>query len=301
MSKLFFKVAAGDCLKRLKGIETGSIDLVFVDPPFNINYHYDAYDDRKKPEHYLEWCETWLTELYRVCKKHGTFWLAIGDEFVSELDVLSKRLGFYKRSHVLWYYTFGVACQKNFSRSHTHLLYYTKTKSKFTFNHESADLRVPSARQLVYNDKRGNPDGKLPDNTWILSPLDLTSAFSPDEDTWIASRVCGTFGERVDRGEYGGDRGCPQMPSAVMDRIVLACSRPGDTVLDPMSGTFATGASALRHGRSFIGFDVSELYCRRGRERLQGVLHERNSRGKRAAAGAGTPQRPPKGRRSRPT
>jgi site-specific DNA-methyltransferase (adenine-specific) len=275
--KLTMSVRQGDCLKLLPQLAPGSVNLAFCDPPFNINYDYDKYKDNRKPEHYLEWCEQWLSQLSRVVAADGSLWLAIGDEFVSELDVLAKKVGFYKRSHVLWYYTFGVACPKNFARSHTHLLYYTQHKTKFTFNRDSKAVRVPSARQLIYKDTRANPNGKLPDNTWVLSPLDLDKAFTEAEDTWLCSRVCGTFGERQDRGTYGAARGCPQMPLAIMNRIILATSNPGDLVLDPMSGTFSTGAAAVQNRRSFVGFDISAAYCERGTARLRNVANEQRA------------------------
>lgn len=284
--KLICDVRVGDCLKLLPTVDPGSVDLLFCDPPFNINYDYDKYADNKKPEHYLEWCEEWINLCYKAVARHGTFWIAIGDEYVSELDVLAKKAGFYKRTHVVWYYTFGVACPNGFARSHTHLLHYTKTKSKFTFNRDEKKLRVPSSRQLVYNDSRANPDGKLPDNTWVLLPMDLDRAFSKEEDTWLASRVCGTFGERQERGTYGEARSCPQMPLEIMNRIVLACSKPGDLVLDPMSGTFSTGDAAVRNKRSFIGFDISSAYCKRGRDRLRNAIN----------AGNTAPTKPPKRR-----
>lgn len=265
-------IKQGDCLKHFAKLTAGSPKLIFVDPPFNIGYEYNEYNDVRKTEDYLGWCDRWLTACYAALHKHGTLWLAIGDEYVSELDIAAKRIGFWKRSHVVWHYTFGVACAKNFARSHTHLLYYTKTKTQFTFNAEDKDLRVASSRQLVYNDSRANPNGKLPDNTWILSPVDVTKAFSAAQDTWLASRVAGTFGERHERGVAGKKRGCPQMPLAVMERIVRACSNPGDLVLDPMSGTFATGDAALRLGRRFLGFDISAAYCKSGAERLKRAI-----------------------------
>jgi DNA modification methylase len=288
VAKIKYEVKVGDCLKHLPTLAKGSVDLFFVDPPFNIDYEYDKYEDKKKPEHYLEWCEKWIGLAYQAVAPHGTFWIAIGDEYVSELDCLAKAAGFYKRSHVVWYYTFGVNCSKNFARSHTHLLYYTKTKSKFTFNKDDKNLRVKSSRQLVYDDPRANPAGKLPDNTWILSPVDLAKAFTKDEDTWLASRVCGTFGERQDRGTYGEQRGCPQMPLEIMNRIVLACSKPGDLVVDPMSGTFSTGDAAVRNKRSFLGFDISSAYCKRGLDRLRKAAEHAQSK-----PGSG-PRKPPR-------
>lgn len=264
-----------DCIKGLRALPEASADLVFADPPYNIGYQYNTYKDEKKDGDYLAWCLRWLEEVYRVTAKHGTFWLAIGDEWVSELDCAAKSLGFHKRSHVLWYYTFGVCCTKNFARSHTHLLYYTKAKTKFTFRYNDPKVRVPSARQLVYHDRRANKEGKLPDNTWILSPFELKKCFSNKEDTWLESRIAGTFHERAERGTTGVNKGCPQMPLLVMDRIILSCSDRGDLVVDPFGGTFATGSSALRTGRRFIGFDIDTDYCAKGYRRLENIAPAR--------------------------
>lgn len=266
------RIHHGDCVRELSKIDDNSIPLAFVDPPYNIGYEYSIYQDKRKPHDYLDWCREWIAELYRVTAKAGTCWIAIGDEFVSEMDVLAKEAGFYKRSHVVWYFTFSLYCPKNFARSHTHLLYYTKSKTKFTFNKDDSNVRVPSSRQLIYNDARANPAGRLPDNTWVLLPDDLEKAFSRGEDTWLESRICGTFKERHDRGVDGGRKGCPQMPQAVMNRIVLACSNPGDVVLDPMSGTFATGEAAIRNGRQFIGIELSEDYVASGYARMKSVF-----------------------------
>lgn len=242
--------------------------LVFADPPFNLGFDYDRHDDNQDLDDYQAWCAEWLAGVYGLLRSHGSFWLAICDEHVSELDVMAKGLGFHKRSHVVWHYTFGVSCPKNFARSHTHLLYYTKRKTKYTFNSADKKVRVPSARQLVYNDKRANPNGKLPDNTWILAPKDTQKAFVHEDgkwlNTWLASRVCGTFHERV-------DGALNQMPQEIMQRIVLACSNPGDLVLDPFGGTFSTGVAAVTLGRDFHGFDISSKYCGRGRKRLSEV------------------------------
>ena len=119
-----------------------------------------------------------MGEIVRVLKPNGTFWLAIGDEYAAELKVLMQReLRLVCRSWVVWYYTFGVNCKNKFSRSHAHLFHMVKDPKKFTFNAEQ--IRVPSARQLVYGDRRANPKGRLPDDTWILRPQDLPEGFQP--------------------------------------------------------------------------------------------------------------------------
>jgi site-specific DNA-methyltransferase (adenine-specific) len=247
----------------LAHLASGSVDLVFADPPFNIGYEYDNYDDQRDDDDYLKWTRRWTAEAARVLKPDGTFWLAIGDEFAAELKLIVQReLGLTCRSWVIWYYTFGVNCTKNFSRSHTHLFYFVKDQAHFTFNDQA--IRVPSARQEIYSDRRAHPKGRLPDNTWILRPQDVADGFSNEQDTWYVSRVCGTFKERA------GWHGC-QMPEKVLGRIISACSREGELVLDPFGGSGTTLAVAKKLGRRFLGFELSPEYAARLEERLSAI------------------------------
>jgi DNA modification methylase len=102
------KIHHGDCIAGMNALPAGSVDLVFADPPFNIGYDYDVYQDKKEYEHYLGWSRDWIGAVHRVLKPDGTFWLAIGDEYAAELKIESQKLGFHTRSWVIWYYTFGV-------------------------------------------------------------------------------------------------------------------------------------------------------------------------------------------------
>jgi site-specific DNA-methyltransferase (adenine-specific) len=250
----------GDCIRGLSELPARSVDLAFADPPFNIGYDYDVYDDKKAADHYVEWTRQWGIALRRVLKPTGTFWLAIGDEYAAELKVLFQReLGFTCRSWVVWYYTFGVNCKYKFSRSHAHLFHFVMDGANFTFNADA--VKVPSARQLVYADSRAAEKGRLPDDTWILRPQDLPDAFQPDEDTWYYRRVCGTFKERA------GWHGC-QMPEQLLGRIIRACSNPGEIVLDPFAGSGTTLVVAKKLHRQWIGFELSENYVSRIQARL---------------------------------
>ncbi len=123
-----------DCVAGLNKLPAECVDLVFADPPFNIGYKYDEYDDRLEEEKYLEWSEQWMSQVHRVLKANGTFWLAIGDEYAAELKVVAKNLGFHMRNWVVWYYTFGVHCSSKFTRSHAHLFYFVKDPKNFTFH-----------------------------------------------------------------------------------------------------------------------------------------------------------------------
>lgn len=261
-----------DCVAGMKKLGEGSVDLAFADPPFNIGYDYDVYEDRLEAERYLDWSRQWTAEVARVLKPNGTFWLAIGDEFAAELKVmLQQEHGLVCRSWVVWYYTFGVNCKNKFSRSHAHLLYMVKDPQAFTFN--TLSVRVPSARQLVYGDKRANPTGRLPDDTWVLGappetwtlrPQDLPEGFRADADTWFFSRVCGTFKERA------GWHGC-QMPEQLLGRIIRASSNENDLVLDPFAGSGTTLAVAKKLHRRYVGFELSSQYVDQVKKRLAAI------------------------------
>jgi DNA modification methylase len=253
-------IVQGDCVRSLAKLPAGCVDLAFADPPFNIGYDYDVYHDKKGRDEYLGWTRKWIEGVFRVLKPSGTFWLAIGDEYAAEMKVLSQEIGFTARSWVIWYYTFGVNCTHKFTRSHAHLFYFVKDAKDFTFRGGELENRIPSARQLVYNDNRANPRGRLPDDTWILRPQDLGDCFTPAEDTWYFPRVAGTFSERA------GFHGC-QMPEQLLGRIIRLCSDPGDLVIDPFSGSATTLAVAKKLGRKFIGFELSADYVERGSAR----------------------------------
>jgi DNA modification methylase len=247
----------------MRSLADGVIDLAFADPPFNIGYDYDVYDDRRADDEFVSWCRDWMSEVVRLLKPNGAFWLAIGDEYAADLKVLMQReLRLSCRSWVVWYYTFGVNCKYKFTRSHAHLFHMVKDPKDFTFNAD--EIRVPSARQLVYGDSRANPKGRLPDDTWILRPQDLPEGFQPLEDTWYFPRVAGTFKERA------GFHGC-QMPEQLLGRIIRACSQSDEIVLDPFAGSGTTLAVAKKLGRRYLGFELSAEYTRLIKQRLRGI------------------------------
>ncbi|MBI3600226.1 MAG: site-specific DNA-methyltransferase [Nitrospinae bacterium] len=241
------KVYLGDCIKVMKEIPPESIDLVFADPPFNIGIKYDKYNDTLSYDEYYKWSKNWIIETYRLLKKEGSIYIAIGDEFAAEINIILKHTGFYFRNWIIWYYTFGQNQRKKFNRAHTHIFYFTKDKEKFKFNSEA--IRIPSARQLIYNDRRANPQGKIPD------------------DVWEFSRICGTFKERL------ADHPC-QMPESLLERIIGASSNVNDIVLDPFGGTGTTVAVAKKLKRNYITMDISENYYDVIVKRLNGQIEE---------------------------
>jgi site-specific DNA-methyltransferase (adenine-specific) len=245
------RIYQGDCIEVLEGLEEPVADLIFADPPFNIGYKYDVYEDRKKYGEYYAWTEKWMAAcVEKALKPTGSFWVAIGDDYAAEVRVIARKLGLHLRNWVIWHYTFGQSTKKKFARSHTHLFYWTKDAKSFTFNDEA--VRIPSARQTTYADKRANPVGKLPD------------------DVWSFSRLCGTFNERVDW------HPC-QMPERLLERIILVASNKGELVLDPFSGSGTTCAVSARLKRRYVGIDISAEYADKSRKRIADTLAGRRT------------------------
>jgi site-specific DNA-methyltransferase (adenine-specific) len=262
------QIITGDSIKVLNEGPEAWVDLVFADPPFNIGYLYDGYDDHRKAEDYLAFSRDWMKAVKRSLKPNGSFFLAIGDDFAADLCVIARReLGFNLRNWIIWHYTFGQQPKSKFARSHTHILYFTMDEKNFTFNADA--IRVKSARQTTYADLRANPKGKLPDDVWYLRPQEASEAeeqfFAGESDTWNVSRICGTFKERE------GWHGC-QMPINVLNRIILAATKPGDIVLDPFNGSGTTVVSAAMLNRQYVGIDQSEEYVGYARKRLEHAL-----------------------------
>jgi site-specific DNA-methyltransferase (adenine-specific) len=177
-----------------------------------------------------------------VLKPDGSFYIAIGDDYAAYVKVIADELGLFMRNWIIWHYTFGQQAKNKFARSHTHIFYFVKDKKNFTFNDYA--VRVPSDRQLIYNDRRANPIGKMPNDVWT-----------------DFSRVCGTFKERA------GWHPC-QMPEKLLKRIISVSSRPGNCVLDPFSGSGTTASAAKQLGRIYVGIDISETYVENARIRL---------------------------------
>ncbi len=240
-------IYCGDCIGILGENPGFRANLIFADPPFNIGYSYDKYDDNKKYEDYLEWSEQWMQACLDVLADDGSFYIAIGDDYAAEIKIIARKLGLHLRNWIIWHYTFGQQFSTKFARSHTHIFYFVAHPKNFTFN--DLDIRVPSARQLVYKDKRANSKGKVPD------------------DVWRYSRLCGTFRERQ------GWHGC-QMPINLLARIIKASSNPGDIVLDPFNGSGTTTITAAVLNRRYIGIDISENYVESAKKRIDDALKE---------------------------
>ena len=247
MARWVDKVVCGDCLKVLGRMKKDdvAVDLVFADPPFNIGYQYDEYQDNVEEAKYAAWTRKWMQACVDVLKPNGSFYVAIGDDFAAQLRLIGRELGLHLRNWIVWYYTFGQSTTRKFARSHTHVFYFVRDSRDFHFDDKS--IRVLSDRQKEYNDRRANAAGKVPDDVWTQFP-----------------RVCGTFRERL------GDHPC-QMPESLLVRIIRASCPSGGLVLDPFAGSGTTLVAAKKLGRRYVGIELSQSYVRATRKRLRSV------------------------------
>lgn len=287
------EVVQGDCLKLMAQWPAGSVDLIFADPPYNIGFQYDHYDDNRDHDDYVRWTCNWIDGCARLLKPSGSFYVLIGDEYAAETRLHLRKLEDDKkllfRNWIIWHYTFGQRCKVKFNRSHAHLFYCVGAAAfdvknlvkdpPFVFNYDA--IALPSARLTTYADKRANPRGKLPDDIWLLKRYPDTAFwytrpqeaaedpeagyFSSDHDTWYQSRLCGTFRERQQW------HPC-QLPEALLERIIKVSSHEGDLVFDPFTGSGTTLAVAERLKRHWLGCELSNDYVRKALERIKAPL-----------------------------
>jgi site-specific DNA-methyltransferase (adenine-specific) len=233
-------VLTGDCRDVLPTLPAGVASLVIADPMFNQGRPYPGCNDRLPRAAYLNFTDRWLAEVRRVLSPAGSLFVQISDEWAGYLQVRLDALGLTWRNSIVWRYRFGPHLKRKFGRDHQQLLYYTAHRKRFTFNADV--IRVRSARQ-EQGDKRADPRGRVPG------------------DVWHFPRICGTFRER-----WGH---CCQTPEALLERIVLVASDPGDLVLDPLCGTGSALAVARRLGHRYLGIELSEETAALARRRLE--------------------------------
>ena len=180
------EVRHGDCLALLPQIPTGSVHLVFADPPYNIDLDCGEGHNDKLPEHiFIAWCADWMRECHRVLAPDGAMWVLINHENAAAFEFLlrgdvrfafdadpGRQLAgagtFHIRARVTWYESFGINNANNFNRCSRHLFYCVRDPKNFVFHHDAVSR--PSDRQSKYNDARANPAGKLLDDVWFDIP-----------------------------------------------------------------------------------------------------------------------------------
>jgi len=244
-------ILQGDCLEQMRQLPAASIDMIFADPPYNLQLKQDllrpnmtrvdavndAWDKFSSFEDYDAFSRAWLQEARRLLKPDGTIWVIGTYHNIYRLGTILQDLGYWILNDVIWVKTNPMPNFRGvrFSNAHETLIWASREQgAKYTFNHH--------AMKSLHGEKQMRSD-------WLL-PL------------------C-TGKERL---RVNGEKAhSTQKPEALLYRVILSSSQPGDVVLDPFFGTGTTGAVAKALKRHWIGIEREKVYIEAARKRIDSV------------------------------
>jgi modification methylase len=246
-------ILQGDCIAEMARLPDGSVDMIFADPPYNLQLGGDLFrpegsrvdavdDDWDKFESltaYDNFTRDWLEQARRVLKDDGTIWVIGSYHNIYRVGTLLQDADFWILNDIVWRKTNPMPNFRGtrFTNAHETLIWCAKDENaRYTFNYR--------AMKALNDDLQMRSD-------WLLP-------------------IC-AGAERV-KGENGSKAHPTQKPEALLYRIMLACTKPGDVVLDPFFGTGTTGAVARRLGRRWIGIERESAYVKVARERIDSTL-----------------------------
>ncbi len=245
-------IMQGDCIDILSKLPDNSVDLVFADPPYNLQLggdltrpdqsHVDgvtdAWDKFDSFDAYDLFTHAWMEQCRRILKDDGAIWVIGSYHNIFRVGAVLQDQGFWIQNDVIWIKSNPMPNFKGtrFQNAHETLIWAGKSeKSKVTFNYH--------ALKTFNEDKQMRSDWMIP--------------------------LC-TGGERL-KNKAGKKAHPTQKPEALLNRILLATTHPGDIVLDPFSGTGTTAAAAKHLGRQYVGIERDETYVRLSRARLKSI------------------------------
>ena len=253
LDKILNTVINADCVETMQKIADNSIDVIFADPPYNLQLGdalrrpdntdvkgvYEEWDSFESIAEYDRYTKAWLTEARRILKEDGTIWVIGSYHNIFRVGYILQDLGFWILNDIIWNKTNPMPNFKGtrFTNAHETLIWATKNpKAHYTFNYEAM--------------KALNDDVQMR-STWEI-PL------------------C-TGNERLKNKQTGEKLHPTQKPEALLYRVILSSTNVGDIVLDPFFGTGTTGAVAKRIGRNFIGIEKDKTYIEGAKERIKNV------------------------------
>lgn len=224
-----------DNLSLMKSMPSGSVDLVYADPPFGIGKTFTgkcgSFDDSLCGDAFQDWLRPRVEEIHRILAPNGSFFLHMDYHEVHYSKVLCDKI-FGRESfinEIIWQYDFGYRHKKKWSTKHDTILFFAKDPDNYTFNLDQVDLIPKLAPGLPVSKNRKNPGKKT-----------LT-------DVWWNTIVPTNGKERT---------GYPtQKPLAILERIVRVHSNAGDLLLDPFAGAGSFGEASAKLNREFILID----------------------------------------------
>jgi modification methylase len=246
------QIVMGDCIAAMRALPAKSVDMVFADPPYNLQLggelfrpdgsHVDAVtDDWDKFDTFAAYdafTRAWLAEAHRILKDDGTIWVIGSYHNIFRVGAAVQDLGYWILNDIVWRKANPMPNFRGtrFTNAHETLIWASKgEKAKYTFNYRSM--------KTLNDELQMRSDWEFP--------------------------ICGG----QERLKKGGVKVHPtQKPEALIYRILLACTKPGDVVLDPFFGTGTTGAVAKRLGRRWIGIERELAYIDAAAERIAAAL-----------------------------
>ncbi|HEX4078951.1 MAG TPA: site-specific DNA-methyltransferase [Rhizomicrobium sp.] len=247
------RVIEGDCVDVMHGLPEGCCDLVFADPPYNLqleselrrpdNSRVDAVDDHwdrfASFEEYDRFTRAWLKAARRALKDSGGLWVIGSYHNIFRVGAILQDLGFWILNDVVWRKTNPMPNfrGRRFTNAHETLIWCAKSRDQkgYTFNYE--------AMKALNDELQMRSDWTLP--------------------------IC-SGGERL-KNDSGAKAHSTQKPESLLHRVIVSSTRPGDVVLDPFFGSGTTGAVARRLGRRFIGIERDAAYARLARLRIAAI------------------------------
>ena len=240
----------GDAVRiLLNHIPSESVDLIFIDPPYNIGKKFGNFHDKwESEEEYINWSYQWLDECIRILKPNGTIYVMTSTQAMPYFDIyLRKKLTILSR--IIWHYdSSGVQATKYFGSMYEPILHCVKDKNTFNSDDIKVEAKTGAQRKLIdYRKSVPTPYNteKVPGNAWYFPRV------------------------RYRMEEY--ENHPSQKPESLLERIILASSNEASIILDPFAGTFTTATVAQRLGRKSISIELQEEYLRIGLRRVLGT------------------------------
>ncbi|MBV9528382.1 site-specific DNA-methyltransferase [Sphingomonas sp.] len=249
----FDEILQGDCIAEMATLPDKSVDMIFADPPYNLQLGGDLFrpeggrvdavdDDWDKFDSlavYDDFTRRWLAEARRILKDSGTIWVIGSYHNIYRVGSLLQDADFWILNDIVWRKSNPMPNFRGtrFTNAHETLIWCAKDETaRYTFNYR--------AMKALNDDLQMRSD-------WVLP-------------------IC-SGGERV-KGDDGAKAHPTQKPEGLLYRILLACTKPGDVVLDPFFGTGTTGAVAHRLGRRWIGIEREAAYVKVAKQRISSTL-----------------------------
>lgn len=244
----FYQVLEGDCFEYLNKDYVDGIDLTFLDPPYRQGKNYRFFDDSQPEDKYWSWLVQILLKLYEVTTDGGAIYFMQREKNVELVMRILRETGWNFQNLIIWRkLTSAVPCESRFGKIHQVIVFATKGPKPRVFN----KLRVDYPLRPEY--KYGRPNGIYLTDVWD-DIRELTSGyFAGDEGL---------------RDEKGKRLHTQQSPVALLLRIILSSSMPGDVIFDPLAGTGTTLVVAYQLRRNSIGVEIDPEHIKLINRRL---------------------------------